>query len=230
MEVQSRCLPYRWILPVAQLLICAIALWPIRSEIDLEIRASIRSYGAAKKLEQKPSYVLPYPLDINLGDPQTERSFRNAERRLWIPTMLDMPVGIVQLPYAIHNPAKTEWVPNGMEVNRWRAISWPFVGLIFWWTAGRGIEALIAARRSVIDPLIGLVETGVAVFLLLCGILLLVAPLCAGDSIADISWVFISGSGAIWATVGATIVIARIAQRKIRFRLRNIQARDVLLS
>jgi hypothetical protein len=30
MRNRSRCLPYRWILPVAQLLVCAIVLWPIR--------------------------------------------------------------------------------------------------------------------------------------------------------------------------------------------------------
>jgi hypothetical protein len=227
MSEQSHPLPYRWIFPIGQLLICAVVLWPIRSEIVFQIRAAIRSYGAAKQLEQKPSYVLPYSLDINLDDPELERSFRNAERRLWVPTMLDMPVGIIQLPYVIHNPAKTEWVPNGMDVKRWRATSWPFVGLIFWWIAGRGVEALLAARRSVIDPSIRWVETGVGVSLLLCGIILLIAPLFAGDSDSDHSWVFISGAGAIWALLGAAIVIARITQWRIRLRPRNAQATDL---
>ena len=227
MSEQSHSLPYRWIFPIGQLLICAIVLWPTRSEILFEIRATIRRYGAVKPLEQKPSYVLPYSLDINLDDPQIERSFRDAERRLWVPTMLDMPAGIIQLPYIIHNPAKTEWVPNGMEFRMWRAISWPFVGLVFWWIAGRGVEALRALRRSVIDPSMGWVETGVGVFLLTCGAILLIAPLFAGDSDIDHSWVFISGSGAIWVLLGAAIVIARIAQWRIRLRLRNVQAPDL---
>src|SRR6266436_4488398 len=132
MREQSRCLPYRWILPIAQLLICAVVLWPIRSELVFEIRASIRDYGAATALKQEPHYVLPDSLHLNLDDPQWERSFRSTERRLWTPTMLDMLVGLVQLPYVIQNPAKTEWVPNGMNFKRWRAISWPLIGLIFW--------------------------------------------------------------------------------------------------
>jgi hypothetical protein len=227
MKEQSRCVPYRWILPIVQLLICAIVLWPIRSQLVLEIRTSIHIYGAGKALEQESQYVLPESFDLSLVDPQWERSFRNSERRLFTPTMLDMPVGLVQLPYIIHNPAKTEWVPKGMDVKTWRAITWPFVGLIFWWIAGRGVEALRASRRSVIDPSMGWVETGVGVFLLTSGIILLIAPLFAGDSDSDHSWVFISGSGAIWALLGAAIVIARIAQWRIRLRLRNVQAPDM---
>lgn len=227
MKETSRFFPYRWILPIIQLLICAIVLWPIRSELIFEMRASIHRYGSGRALEHEPHYVLPESFDLSLVDPQWERTFRNSERRLWVPTMLDMPVGIVQLPYVIHNPAKTEWVPNGMGVKTWRAITWPFVGLIFWWIAGRGVEALRASRRSVIDPSIGWVETGVGASLLVCGLIVLIAPLFAGDPDSDLSWVFISGSGAIWALLGAAIVIARIAQWKIRLRLRNLQAPDL---
>ena len=144
--------------------------------------------------------------------------------------MLDMPVLLVQVPYLIHNPSKTEWVPNGMDVKMWRAISWPFIGLIFWWIAGRGVEALLAARRNVIDPSIGWVETGIGALLLLLGIITLVTPLLAGDSDRDISWIFISGSGALWAMLGTAIVIARIAQRKIRLRLRNVPAPEAVPS
>jgi len=145
-------------------------------------------------------------------------------------TLLDMPAGLVQLPYVISNRAKTEWVPNGMDVKRWRAITWPFVGLIFWWIAGRSVEALLAARRTIVPPSISWIETGIGVYLLLWGIIILVAPLCAGNSDTDISLVFISGSGAMWAVLGAAIVIARIAQRTIRFRLRDVQAPDALAS
>jgi hypothetical protein len=69
---------------------------------------------------------------------------------------------------------------------------------------------------------------GVGVFLLVWGILLLITPVFAGDSDSDISWVFISGSGAMWAVLGASVVIARIAQWKIRSRLSEMQAPDVL--
>lgn len=227
MSEQSHSVPFRWILPIGQLLICIVVLWPIRSEIAFETRATILSYTVVKSLEQKPSEAMPYVLDINLDDPEVEKSLRNRERRLWAPTMLDMPAGIIQLPYIIHNPAKTEWVPKGMEFKIWRAISWPFVGLIFWWIAGRGVEALRASRRNVLDPSMGWVETGVGAFLMTLGIILLIAPLCAGESDSDHSWVFICGSGAIWASLGAAIVIARIAQWRVRVRLRGVQTPDL---
>ncbi len=223
-------LPYRWILPIAQLLICAMVLWPIRSEFVLEIRATIHGYGAARALEQEPHYVLPYSLDQLVIDPQWEKSFKNKERRLWTSTLLDLPVGLLALPYAIHNPDKTEWTPNGMDFKKWRAISWPLLGMIFWWIAGRGVEALLAARRSVIHPSIGWAETGIGVILLMWGIIFLIGPLCAGDSERDIAWVFICGSGALWAVLGGAIVVARSAQRKIRLRLRDVLAPEALPS
>jgi hypothetical protein len=212
---QSHSLPYRWILPVGQLLICAVVIWPIRSEIVFQTRATIRSYGAVKHLEPKPNDVLPDSGDVNLNEPQ-----------FGAPSMLDLPVLIIQLPYVFYNPAKTEFVPNGMSVKIWRAISWPFVGLIFWWIAGRGVEALLASRRSVIDPSIGWVETGVGVFLLACGVIILITGVLVGDS----DWVFMAGGGAIWALLGAAIVIARIAQWRIRLRLRDVQSPPDLLS
>jgi len=230
MKDQAHGLPYRWILPIAQLLICAIALWPIRSTLLTREPPRFSFDISTIPSDQKSSTDSHLNLPLDLDSPEMLRSIRNTERRLWTPTLLDMPAGLVQLPYVISNRAKTEWVPNGMDVKRWRAITWPFVGLIFWWIAGRSVEALLAARRTIVHPSISWIETGIGVYLLLWGIIILVAPLCAGNSDTDISLVFISGSGAMWAVLGAAIVIARIAQRKIRFRLRDVQAPDALAS
>jgi hypothetical protein len=219
-------LPYRWIFPIAQFLICVLALWPIRSELALEIRATVRGYGAAKAVQQEPNYVLPYSFDLNIIDPQWERSYRNKQRRLWTPTLLDIPVGLLVIPYAIHNPARTEWTPNGMDFKTWRAISWPFIGIIFWWIAGRGVEALLAAGRGAIHPLVGWIETAIGVVLLVSGFVILITPLCVGDSDVDIPLIFICGSGALWAAFGGSIVAARIAQRGIRIRLRDAISPD----
>jgi hypothetical protein len=221
MSEHSHYLPYRWILPIAQLLICAAVLWPIRSEIVLEIRASIHRYDPAAAMEPKHDFVLPHDLDLSLIDPGWERSYRSKERRLLTPTLLDVPVGLLVIPYAIHNPAKTEWVPNQMDVKTWRAVSWPFIGIIFWWIAGRGVEALLAARRSVINPLVGWVETAIGLVLLVWGLIILIMPLCAGDSDIDIPLVFISAAGILWTAFGGSVIMARIAQRGIRMRMRD---------
>jgi hypothetical protein len=34
------------------------------------------------------------------------------ERRKWLPIALNLPCGLVQLPYVILNPAKQEWIPG----------------------------------------------------------------------------------------------------------------------
>jgi hypothetical protein len=221
MREQSRSLPYRWILPVAQLLACAVVLWPIRSEFVLEIRAAIRAYSPARTLEEKPRYVFPYALDLNLDDPQVQRSLRNAERRLWTPSMLNLPVMMVDLPYVILNPAKTDWVPEGMDFKRWRAITWPIVGLIFWWIAGRGVEALLSARQSAILPPIGWVETAVGILVLAAGLVGFIAPLAGGSLGSDSPWVLFGAAGALWTLLGGSTVAARVAQWRIRLRQRD---------
>jgi hypothetical protein len=226
-----RNLPYRWILPTTQLLVCVIVLWPLRSTLftkEVPIRFSFDiSTVTGNHLSPNDSH---FSLPLDLDSPEIERSIRNTNRRLWTPTLINIPAVFIDLPYVIHNPAKTEWVPNGMDFKRWRAISWPIIGLIFWWIAGRGVEALFAARRGVIHPPISWVETGIGVLLLLGGMIFLIAPLCAGDSESDIPWVAICGAGAMWAALGGAVVTARITQRKIRLRPRDVRPSEALPS
>jgi hypothetical protein len=230
MRDQPRGLAYRWILPLAQLLVCAVVLWPIRSEFVFEIRAAIRAYSPARTSEHNPRYVLPYAFDLDLDDPQVQRSIKNAERRLWTPSVLNLPVMMVDLPYVILNPAKTEWVPKGMDFKRWRAISWPFVGLISWWVAGRGVEALLSARRSAIHPLIGWVETAIGILVLAIGLFGFIGSLVERSLDGDSPWVLFTAAGAIWALLGGSTIAARIAQRRIRLRLRGAEAPQELPS
>jgi hypothetical protein len=68
--------------------------------------------------------------------------------------MLNLPVGIVQLPYVLAHPTPggKQWVPRGMMFTTWRALSWPIFGVFFWWFAGRGMDAFRAARKSILLP------------------------------------------------------------------------------
>ena len=79
--------------------------------------------------------------------------------RQWVPITLNLPCGLVQLPYMILSPSKQEWIPRGINVKTWRVISWLLAGFLFWWIAGRGIEGLIAARQRLIYPHITWLET-----------------------------------------------------------------------
>ena len=226
-----RNLPYRWILPSTQLLVCAIVLWPLRSTVlNKEVPLRFSFHISTTPRNQLPPNDSHFSLPLDLDSPEIERFIQNTNRRLWTPTLINIPAALVVLPYVIHNPAKTEWVPNGMDFKRWRAISWPFTGLIFWWIVGRGVEALLAARRSVVRPAISWVETVIGALLLLWGIMLLIAPLFAGDSHSEVPWMAICGSGVMWAALGGAVVMARIVQRKIRLRPRDVRASEALPS
>ena len=63
------------------------------------------------------------------------------------------------------------------------------MGMVFWWFAGRGIEALCAALQSMVRPRIGWVETLFAGILVVIGIVALVGMLTSTqDDLHDIGF------------------------------------------
>ena len=145
--------------------------------------------------------------------------FERLERRQWVPITLNLPCSLVQLPYVILNPAKQEWIPRNMDLNTWRALTWPLVGFLFWWAAGRGIDALIAARRRLICPRITWIEaiTGAALSLF-CTIATVCLPLFSGHQDEDFPMKLVVAGLGMWAVLGGVVVAARVAQWRVRRR------------
>ena len=221
-------LAFRWLLPIAQLLFCVVAVWPLRVVIVQEIRVSIHSYPPLKTAPPNPSENRQFPtVVIDPAFMQEFRAFEALERREWIPMMLNLPAGLVQLPFAIFNPGKQEWFPKGMDFKTWRVISWPLFGILFWWSAGRGIEALLAARRRLVHPQITWTETVVgAALCLFCAVAAVCLPLYGGVDEEFPVKLWILGSG-IWAVLGGVMVAARVAQWRIRRRAQLTNAPEV---
>jgi hypothetical protein len=212
-------LPFRWILPTMQLVICAVALWPVRAEITREF----------SKFRPSPHHVSQPSGKVLLKNgelqfrlrPATEGELREQERHdrlLTFPMMLNLPVLFLELPYILSTPDKRGWVPFNIDYRVWNAITWPVVGSIFWYFGGRGLEALLAARRRLPEPRMTLPETLVGLIFSIGGLLL----------IASFAWEFrgkapdavlvdIPGVLAIWTSLGVSIVSAKIVQ----FRLKN---------
>jgi hypothetical protein len=216
---------FRWLLPVMQLALCVVAIWPLRALFIREIKDSIRAYRPLKTPPPKPLESQQFSNWVI--DPQELRTFQSLERREWMPMMLNLPSGLVQVPYAILNPAKQEWVPRGMVFKTWRVISWPLIGILFWWSAGRGIEALLAAQRRLVHPRITWTETVVgAALCLFCAVAAVCLPLYWGTD-SDFPYKFwIAGSG-MWSVLGGAVVAARLAQLRIRRRERLTNASEV---
>jgi hypothetical protein len=155
MTQDRRALPFRWVLPATQLVICVVVLWPARSRLIDDVRGSVLLYRTSKSPTSQIKTPDPQPfvvVQIRPLDPQQQHESDVFERRKMVPVMLNMPSLLVQLPYVILSPDKNDWVPKGMDLWTWRAIALPLIGILFWWSAGRGIEALLAARRQLVRP------------------------------------------------------------------------------
>ncbi len=139
--------------------------------------------------------------------------------RLMIPALLNLPVMFVTLPYQFLNPARTEWVPKGMDFRLWRAVSWPIVGLIFWWVAGLGVEALFSARRDETRPNINWIHTAVGLLALTCGMIFFLLPFCGVED-SPIPVALLGVAGGMWLLLGGSTVAARTIQWRIRLKTR----------
>jgi hypothetical protein len=218
MKKQLRTFPFRWLLPALQFSICLISLWPYRYFLIFELSSSIRTYAPAQSGKASSQ---PMRIDIPTLTPEERTAFDRAEKieylRMRVPVALNLPVGIVQLPYVILNPAKTEWVPRGMLTETWRAISWPFAGVLFWWIVGRGIEALRSSRKALIFPRVTLPETIFAALFVCLGIVVLVGTVTTTpDDRRDLQFIALLVGGLLWGVLAGLTIAARILQWRIR--------------
>jgi hypothetical protein len=228
MSEEYRPFPFRWILPVAQLLLCIAILWPLRGELVASVRSSTHAYrlldesAEHSKVGIRALYPDLSPDMSNLSAVIEEREYRDrfTRLRLWGPALLNLPAMWLDLPRAIVTGARNEWAPVGMTFQYWRALAWPLVGILLWWIAGRGIEALIAAFGGNVRPTLTHAEVVAALLFALLGIVAFLGPLLDPSSInGELVGIFLSLAGAVWALLGATIVAARVAQWRIRRRL-----------
>jgi len=206
---------FRWILPVAQLLICATSLWPVRAYVIAELKGhSVVSFHV-KKLDAVSSDQIIHALNWT-PSPEQQRAIRKREARLTIPDALNVPVTFLELPFAVFSPSHREWTPRGMDFRVWRAISYPLVGLIFWWIAGRGLDALVASRKNLISPRIRWVEIAVAAAVFLCVVAILIAFVTEESWHGDLQMELLAAGALIWTALMTIVFVARIAQWRIR--------------
>lgn len=210
---ETRALPFRWILPVAQLLLCAAILWPIWPDLGREIHASLRAYGLAPRAVQSDGGsgdAVTFDLDIT--SPEWRRKLRQKEQRERIVVALNGLGGIPEVTYAIVSPAHTAWVPSGIFTFSWLVISWPVLGMFFWFLAGRGIEALVSVRKGLARPRIRWWEAILALVILAYGGILAGALIVDRESAGALPWRIGVAIGVMWFALGTGILWARVAQ------------------
>jgi hypothetical protein len=205
-------LPFRRILPLAQLVISMLAVWPIWLRLVLALGVLIQPNAPA--LPQKP-------INIMIPSASEPRRLTFTEIRLITPAALNVPVQIVQIPYAIFSSTKSEWIPSISWLppvfqfsEIWRAMTWPFAGIPFWWVVGRSFEALAAHKRAA-TPKIHWVELLFGLVMVAFGILMF--AVFVSDSTFPSLLLFTSLAGGIlWAVLGSVILAAYVLQRRKR--------------
>jgi len=227
MSAQQQSFPFRWILPSAQFLICLVLLWPARVFLLFNVLQSVHSYfGPTPATGITPnsngSHVIVPPLTPEAerkADAEAEEELKIWDKRKTAPLFLNSPVLLAQLPYVIASPSKSEWIPRGMTRDVWHAISWPFAGVFLWWFVGRSVEALAAARRSILSPRITWGETVIALLLFLIGCGSLIGILTSTqDDRADGPFVAMLAGEVLWGIMSTATVTARFLQWRIAKR------------
>src|SRR5260370_31245238 len=205
-------------------MICLVVLWPIRSSLIDQTRVSLRVYRFLKASPPQRDGNQQFIGLIEHLTPQQQYELDVFERRKMVPTMLNVPSLLVQLPYVILNPDKKEWVPKSMDLWTWRAIALPLIGILFWWIAGRGMEALLAARPQLVRPRIRWIEVVVgATLLLFCVFAAVGLPLYYGHKGDSVLTLIVAGM-VMWALLGATLVSARLVEWRVTKRTSAIRA------
>jgi hypothetical protein len=219
MKPETRVPRLRWIFPLAQLLLCSVILWPMRPMLVGQVRASLREYGIAHDAKNPvPPRLRPFNLD--LSDPDVQRRIKIVEAREWAVAALNLPGGLPDLTYAILIPAHTEWTPKGMFMWTWRDLSWPIIGIFFWWLAGRSIEALLCSRHKILLPKIRWWEVVISIPVLAFGAIWAIG-LCIDQSARTKFpfWMLLAVFGSMWLVLGASTSLAYFVQWRLRRRL-----------
>src|SRR5260370_17287202 len=130
---------FRLALPLGQLVLCALILWPIRGLIF--VKFGLPGIGGP-----------PSVFRTGLGQMFLEWSLSSGRE---VAAAINVPAAFLQLPTVFLTSDRTIWRPAGVDSQTWNAIALPVLGMVFWWIAGRGADALLAARRKILAPRIG---------------------------------------------------------------------------
>lgn len=207
--VTRRHFPLRLVLPLGQLVLCAVllvifcgpsSLMPVirRGTIYVETQAAFTDRpgdGPAKHAEQPPA-----PHITATG---------GVLASVWL---LNVPGDILQMKLAAYGSTHQGFVARAVDAFTCSSLSGAVLALPLWWIVGRGADALIALKRKAIHPRIRLAEAAISFLLLMAGALFTVIGIYFALSGRG-SWALLAAS-LMWASLGALGVRAWQMQRR----------------
>ena len=208
----------RWLLPVAEILVCLVALWPARGHFLVGLMLAKLLHAPAQQgtgQVSEPQHVIDLPELTPEKQREVDAIYEKALRRMRVPVVLNFPVAVAQVPFSL--VTRREWVPQGMIKESWRALTWPLVGIVFWWLTGRGIEALSASFQRTIHPRLHWMEVTWAVVLVVFGIVTFRGIVTSTpDDRRDKDFMALMYGGLLWGVLAGLTVTARFRQWRIR--------------
>ena len=203
-----RVITFRWVMPITEILLCAALLWPWRGFLTWQLRSTGHAYWPTTIEGPEPVH-LDIRLTADTKTPQEIDAEKLLEMRISAPAVLNIPCSLFGL-------MRRETVPRGMLPEFWRSLSWPFFGIVFWWIAGRGIEALVASRRRLLSPAITWIEVFVASLVIVPGVSIWLLFISGDRAGFVFPWPTALIASAMWILLGGATITARIAQWRIR--------------
>src|SRR5262245_36562060 len=88
--------PFRWVLPMTQLIICVVTVWHLWYLVGRELVTSLRQSSHPSESSTIVALNLP-----SLETPQQQLERKLLEVRLHLPIALNLPVKFIQIPYVV---------------------------------------------------------------------------------------------------------------------------------
>jgi hypothetical protein len=197
---------FRWALPLGQLVICAVLLWPARQLLFLEL-------GVPRQWATPP---MVFSIDWSLLQTFARWSVEGSMNTV---AMINVPVVLFQLPWQL---TAGEQIVRTLSFRAWRAVTFPVLGMVFWWIAGRGADALRSAKSSRLAPKTTWMEAIWGFLLLVAGSTTIIGVECfSGKDRAALQ--SMATIAALWAFLGSLSVAGRIVQWRLRKRLVDME-------
>ena len=204
--------PLRLVLPLGQLVLCAVLIVIFCGTESLMPASTGTIYVGTKGVftGRPVSGSDSFPTTHTQQPPAPHITAKG--RILASIVLLNVPGDILQMKLMTYGRTHDGWLARAVDTFTSSLLSGSVLALPFWWIVGRGADALIALKRKAIQPRIRFAEAAISFLLLMGGALSSVFGIYAALS-GDGSWM-VAAAMLLWTLLGGVVVRAWQMQRR----------------
>ena len=205
--------PLRLVLPLGQLMLCAVLIVTFCGPESL---APVRSGTGTIYLETQSTFTdrSGEGAATHTHVQQPPSGHVTATGRVLVSVwLLNLPGSILKMKLAAYGSTHQGFVARAVDAFTGSWLSGAVLALPLWWIVGRGADALVAIKRKAMKPRIRFPEAAISFLLLMAGVLFTVMGIYFALSGAG-SWALVAAS-LLWAFLGGFGVRAWNGQHRI---------------